>query len=121
MAAFNSFDRQNVDQLRAELSAVLERYGVDANLEFKLGSIRYSTNEVEVKLTAKICGAKSFATTMVEQKAARLGLQMVNFRGDRLVEYNSRAYKMPYIYIDGRTGERFKCTETVAIAKFKKV
>jgi len=57
---FASFDKNNLNALRSEMQAVLEKYGVSANLEIEVGNMRFSSAEVEIKLKAKVKGAKTF-------------------------------------------------------------
>lgn len=115
---FTSFDKKNLSALRDEMNAVLQKYGVDANLEITVGNMKFSSTEVEIKVTAKVKGAKTFNDTILEGRAATLGLKLKNRNGDILVDYNTRAHKMPFVYIDGSDGKRYKCGEMTAKVLF---
>lgn len=109
MTKFNKFDKANLKALRSEMQAVLEKYGMASNLEIEVGNMRFSSAEVEIKVKAKIEGEKTRSESLVETIAKANGLKLKNAQGDMLVEYNSRAYKMPYVFKCGKTGKLFKC------------
>ena len=115
---FSKFDRQNLKDLRAEMQAVLEKYGVTSNLEITVGNMKFSEAEVEIKVKAKVKGAKTRTNVILESRAAALGLKMKNQFGDELVDYNTKAYKMPFVFKCGKTGKNFKCDERVAKMRF---
>lgn len=108
MTKFSAFDRKNLQALRVEMEAVLAKYGVDSNLEISVGNMKFSQNEVEIKVSAKIKGAKTFKDTMLESRVKALGLVMEK-NGCKLVRYDSKKYKMPFIYEKG--GKLFKTSE----------
>jgi hypothetical protein len=112
------FDRDSLKMLRAEMQSLLTKYGVDMNLEFNVGNMKFSEAEVEIKVSAKIAGAKTFSNVILESRVAALGLKMKNALGDELVDYNSKAYKMPFVYINARDGKRYKCDERTAKLRF---
>jgi hypothetical protein len=118
MTKFTKFDKTNLNALRAEMNALLNKYGVDANLEFSVGGMKFSEGDVEIKVNAKIKGAKTFSNIILETRAASLGLKLTNKMGDKLVDYNSRAYKMPFVYINAADGKRYKCDERTAKIRF---
>jgi uncharacterized protein YejL (UPF0352 family) len=115
---FSKFDRTNLKSLRDEMQALLEKYGVDSNLEITVGNMKFSEAEVEIKVSAKVKGAKTFSNTILESRVASLGLKMKNQFGDELVEYNTKAYKMPFVYRCAKTGKMFKCDERMAKLRF---
>lgn len=115
---FASFDKNNLKALRAEMNAVLQKYGADANLEIEVGNMRFSSSEVEIKVKAKVKGAQTFGNAILEGLAADLGLKLTNKMGDQLVDYNTRAYKMPFVYICAADGKRYKCDERMAKLRF---
>jgi uncharacterized protein YejL (UPF0352 family) len=115
---FAKFDRQNLNSLRAEMQAVLEKYGVASNLEITVGNMKFSESEVEIKVKAKVKGAKTFTNAILESRAASLGLKMKNANGDELVEYNTRAHKMPFVFKCAKTGKMFKCDERMVKIRF---
>ena len=115
---FASFDKTNLNALRSEMQAVLEKYGASANLEIEVGNMRFSSAEVEIKLKAKVKGAKTFADTILQSRAASLGIKMKNKQGDVLVDYKTRNWKMPFVYQCGSTGKLFKCDERTVKMRF---
>ena len=60
MTKFTAFDRKNLNALRAEMEAVLAKYGMQSNLEFTVGGMKFSQSDVEIKVSAKVKGAKTF-------------------------------------------------------------
>lgn len=115
---FSKFDRTNLKALRAEMQAVLEKYGVASNLEIVVGNMSFSESEVQIKVSAKVKGAKTFSNVILESRAKALGLKMKNSAGDELVDYSTRSYKMPFVYRCGKTGKMFKCDERMAKLRF---
>jgi hypothetical protein len=108
MTKFTAFDRKNLNALRTEMEAVLAKYSIDSNLEFTVGSMKFSSSEVEVKVSAKIKGAKTLKDSLLEARVKSLGLVMEK-NGAKLIRYDSKKYKMPYIYEKG--GKLFKTSE----------
>ena len=115
---FSKFDRTNLKALRAEMQAVLNKYGIDSNLEIEVGNMKFSEAEVEIKVKAKVKGAKTMTNAILETRVAALGIKLKNQFGDELVDYNTRAYKMPFVYRCGKTGKMFKCDERLAKMRF---
>ena len=118
MTKFAKFDRSNLSSLRCELQSVLSKYGVDANLAISVGNMKFSTAEVEIKVIAKVVGAKTMTNLILESRAAALGLKMKNKLGDELVDYNTRAHKMPFVYTSAADGKLYKCDERMAKIRF---
>jgi len=118
MTKFAKFDRKNLSALRAEMQALLTKYGVDSNLEIEVGNMKFSETEVEVKLKAKISGAKTFTNVLLESRAKALGLVLKNKIGDELIDFNTRAYKMPFVYRKASDGKLYKCDERMAKMQF---
>jgi uncharacterized protein YejL (UPF0352 family) len=118
MTTFSKFDKTNLKALRDEMNAVLAKYGVTANLDISVGNMSFSEAEVNIKVNAKIKGAKTFEDTILESRVNSLGLTMKNKFGDVLVAYNSRSYKYPFVYVCGKSGKRFKCDSTTAKLRF---
>lgn len=118
MTKFSNFDRQNLKALRSEMDALLKKYGVASNLDITVGNMKFTDVEVEIKVKAKVKGAKTFSNTILETRAASLGVKLKNSRGDELVDYNTRAYKMPFVYRCGKTGKMYKCDETTVKTRF---
>jgi hypothetical protein len=118
MTKFANFDRKNLTALRNEMSALLSKYGIDSNLEFEVGNMKFSANEVEIKVKAKVKGAKTLTNVILESRVAALGIKLKNKFGDELVDYNTRAHKMPFEYINAADGKRYKCDERLAKMRF---
>jgi uncharacterized protein YejL (UPF0352 family) len=118
MTKFAKFDKTTLKALRAEMQAVLEKYGANSNLEFSVGNMKFSEGDVEIKVNAKVKGAKTFSNVILNSRVSALGLKHVNSRGDRLVDYNTRSYKYPFVYVNATNGKRYKCDETAAKLRF---
>lgn len=118
MTKIAKFDKTSLKALRAEMQALLSKYGVESNVEFTVGNMKFSEAEVEIKVSAKIVGAKTLSNTILESRAAALGLKLKNALGDELVDYNTKAYKMPFVYLNARDGKRYKCDERMAKMRF---
>lgn len=118
MTKFKNFDKTNLKALRAEMQAVLEKYGVASNLEIEVGNMKFSEAEVEIKIKAKVKGAKTSADSLLETMAKIKGLKLKNSAGDELIEFNTRAYKMPFVYRNASDGKLYKCDERMAKMRF---
>lgn len=117
MKNVSKFDKATLKALRDEMQAVLDKFG--ANLDFEVGSMRFSDAEVDIKVKAKVKGAVTMTDNILKSAAAANGItNFVNSRGDKLDGYNSRSYKYPFIYTCGSTGKRYKCNAVQAKAKF---
>ena len=108
MTKFTAFDRKNLNALRSEMEAVLAKYGMDSNIEFSVGGMKFSSTDVEVKVSAKIKGAKTFKDAILESRVKALGLVMEK-NGAKLVRYDSKKFKFPFIYEKG--GKLYKTSE----------
>ena len=115
MTKFTSFDRATIKALRSEMAAVLEKFGMASNLEFEVGSMRFSDAEVEIKVKAKVKGAVTRADALLEARVKALGLVMEK-NGKRLVRYDAKKYKFPFIYDVG--GKLYMTTELGAKSLF---
>ena len=113
MAKIQSFDKATLRALRSEMEAVLEKYGKKAGVQFTVGNMRFSDAEVDIKVNAKVQGAKTRTDAMLEMIVKNEGLKMTNTRGDRLVAYKSRSPKYPFVY-ESRDGKRYKTTTAQA-------
>jgi hypothetical protein len=114
---YTSFDKASLKVLREELNKVLKQYGPEG-VQFEIGNIKFSSNECDIAVKAKIEGAKTFSETILETRCAALGLRMVNAQGMKLVDYKSNNHKYPFIF--ERDGKRFKCSESQAKFYFAK-
>jgi hypothetical protein len=103
-------------ELRDELNAVLAKFGQDCNLEFDVGNMKFTAESVDMKLTAKVKGRQVSAD--LESYASIFDLTLDQTSGRQLIEYNSRQYKFPFIYL--QDGKRYKCNKETAMRYFKK-
>jgi len=110
------FDQPTLRNLRVEMQALLEAYGVETNLEITVGNMSFSDTEVNIKVQAKVKGAVSRADRILQMEADRLGLKMKNDAGDKLVEYKTRAQKYSFVY-ESR-GKLYKTDERGVVARF---
>ena len=113
------FDKVTLQKMRKELNDVLAKYAASEGLEISIGNIKFSDNDFEAKLNCKIAGKKTLVDAMLESVMKSYSLSENGIGGRRLVSYNSRNYRYPFIYEQG--GKRFKCSIEQAEAYFKKV
>ena len=114
----NKFDRTNLKALRTEMQAVMDKYGVKSNLKIEIGNMSFGDAEVSIKIKAVIKGVKTAADHMTEMLIKQSNLVSPNKMGDTIVEFNSRAHKMPWIYKCGKTGKQYKTTSNNAYERF---
>lgn len=107
------FNPKNLELLRTALQSALDEAGFEG-LEFDTGRIKYENAECTVPLKVKIKGMKSRDDEMLEMMAQMKGLTLESRNGRRLVEFNSRNRKYPFIYLDEADGKRYKCDERSA-------
>lgn len=104
-----SFTKATCQKLRADLNRVLAEYGATEGITFELGNIRFMAEELKItSVTARIAGARKKEERALDFKFSVYGLKEVNQFGDRLVEYNSRRYQYPFVYIKKADGRRYK-------------
>ena len=111
------FDQPTLRNLRVEMQALLEAYGVETNLEITVGNMSFSEVEVNIKVQAKVKGAETLTDRILQMEVDRLGLRMVNVAGERLVEYKTRASKYSFVYKS--RGKLYKTDERGIVARFK--
>ena len=111
------FDQPTLRNLRVEMQALLEAYGVDTGLEITVGNMSFSEVEVNIKIQAKVKGAETLTDRILQMEVDRLGLKMENKAGDKLVEYKTRAQKYSFVY-ESR-GKLYKTDERGIVARFK--
>jgi hypothetical protein len=111
------FDQPTLRNLRVEMQALLEAYGVETNLEITVGNMSFSDTEVNIKVQAKVKGAETLTDRILQMEVDRLGLKMENKAGDKLVEYKTRAQKYSFVY-ESR-GKLYKTDERGIVARFK--
>ena len=116
---YQKFDKPTLKALRAEMNAVLEKYGVDSNLDIEVGNMRFSDAKVDITVTAKIKGKKTREDIMLDMEIEHLNI-MKEKNGRRLVEYRTRNHKYPFIYEEIKSGKLFKCSKAQAMTYFHK-
>jgi hypothetical protein len=118
MNQFVAFNRSACLRLRNEMQALLDKYAAETGIEIHVGNMKFTSENVKITVEAKKPGAQSQRDQKLDaalQYQARLDmLSLDEIKGKRLVGYNSRAHKMPYIYLDVATGKRYKCSKTLA-------
>lgn len=92
--------------LRAAMQKALEEAGIE-DITFEIGNCRYDDGEATFKVAAKLDGVKSRKDVALEKQMKIYGLKEEGRDGAKLVSYNSRSYKYPFVYEKG--GKRWKC------------
>jgi hypothetical protein len=104
-------------EVHAALKAIAEKHGmavIQARANFTDTDMKFTTMmKLEGEKSRKeIQGEKSLGFYLAMYK-----LNETNARGDRLIAYNSRQYKYPFIYVT-KEGKRFKCDLDSATLRF---
>lgn len=123
-----NFTRTNLNDLRADLNEVLERYGNQAGLDIKIGNISYSDHDATIKIEAKLPDASGNIVS-AEEKAYNIYAKMdgINIPVNgfakspslgkvRMVGYKTRNRKYPYIVEQVSSGKRYKMGTSSAMA-----
>lgn len=100
------FTKISTAAFRADLTALLAKHGMETNLDFKIGTIRFSAADARMQLQVNVKGAVTKSDRKIEDLISRYGLKEVNSQGARLVGYNSRAHRYPIQYM--HNGKRYK-------------
>lgn len=115
--AIETFDviaaRNVVADIEQALDAVAQKHGIS----IKIGNTRLDMNGFKTSVEGK--AMSDAVTTAVAVQAARahgLDPEKVGPRGEMLIDYNSRAHKMPWII--ARNGKRYKTTTAHARSLF---
>ena len=104
-------NRNEVIHLRAELNAVLKKFGQDRAipLNMSIGKITYSANEVTMNVKGLLEGTQTKEQKYLDEELKSNGLKREAPNGSILIEYNPRKYKYPFIFINAERGnKRFK-------------
>ncbi len=118
MTKYSSFNKNTLKALRAEMDALLSKYGIDSNLEIEVGNMRFSDSEVDIKVKAKIKGATTHADTVLLSIMNAYKLKQTASNGDTLVQYNSRSYKYPFVFRKAEDGKLYKLDSYMAKIRF---
>lgn len=106
------------DELDAALAVIAEKHGI----QLRSTSIRFAGDHLTASIEAQPLaesgsGITATAATMAE--AYGLDINRVGPGGERLVDYNPRARKMPWVF-SRPDGRRFKCEDGRARQLFGK-
>ena len=104
------FDKPTLKILRNKLQENLEQLS-EYELKIDVGSMRYSSHEVDVKLNVLIDGQKSRSQSELVTIADMLNLDLtkiVNYRGKAysLVDYRPKASVWEFVVQDNKTGKQ---------------
>lgn len=113
-----TFDKATLMKVRAELNAVLAKYGSEAGLEFDIGSIKFTDQSFNATMSCKIKGGQTIQDKALVQMMQILNLQKNGLDGRVLKSYNSRQYRYPFIY--EQYGKMYKCSQEQAQRYFVK-
>ena len=112
MTNITTFDRTNLKTLRSDIEAAVAAVGSAHGISLTLGSARFSSNNVTMKLegsiisngTVKTKGA--IALERVYPEYVGKVVKMSNGKKGKVIEYHSRKSKFPFIVEVG--SKRFK-------------
>ena len=114
----SAFDKTACRNLRNDLQKVLDKYAAEQGITFHVGNMSFTSEAVSIKVEAKVIGGKGLREQKFDSslkfQAVYDGLSLEVLKGKQLVGYNSRAYKMPYIFVDVATDKRFKISRSQA-------
>ena len=120
MKKITSFDKSVCRALRIELDQVLAKYGAEIGIEFEVGSMSFLESAVNIKIAAKIIGAKTIKEEKTDSgltlASTLYNLTLEPRNGRQLVGYNKRANQYPFIMT--QTGKRWKLTVDQACQYF---
>ena len=118
MTKFAEFDKAVCRQLRNDMDALLAKYAQEHGIKFHVGNMKFTAESVKIIVEATVEGGVSQKQTKQQTDlayfAAANNVSTNEMNGRRLVGYNSRAHKMPWIYQDVRSGKLFKCSTSTA-------
>lgn len=115
---YENIDKDACRTLRADLQALIDNSGLFENLNIQIGNMKFTNSSVEMKASATILGAKTAKEDTIDRhlvyfaKVNNLTLEPRNNK--KLVGYNSRSHKYPYLYENMVDGKRYKCDEYTA-------
>ena len=112
------FDKSNLKNIRADISALLSAYAKENGIEIKIGNISFDDGSFTTKMEAKVKGAKTKEDSALEFIMASRGFVKTSKCGKTLVGYNSRSKAYPFIFESA--GKKYKCSEQGAVMYFSK-
>lgn len=118
-----SFTKEQVKILRVAMQKALEDAGIHKTT-FTVGNCTFGSGEATFKVSAVLEGAKTRAQEALEGWASLYDLDInkqTQIQGKlmKLVEYNSKARKMPWVVEDINTGSQYKLTQQQVEMWFK--
>lgn len=118
------FDKPTLEFLRNELEETLKQLSKHG-LKIDVGSMRYSSHEVDVKLNILIEGQKSRSQESLTHIADMLDLDLtkiVNYNGKAysLVDYRPKASVWEFVVQDNKTGKQVLMKRNTIKEMFKK-
>ena len=117
MTNITTFDRTNLKTLRSDIEAAVAAVGSAHGISLTLGSARFSSNNVTMKLegsiisngTVKTKGA--IALDRFYPKLVGKVVKMSNGKKGKVIEYHSRKSKFPFIVEVGN--KRYKLPKSM--------
>lgn len=107
----------NIEIIRRELNAVLAKHGMDTNMTFNVGNIRYLEGSFTAKIEGVVQGMKSKNESALDRVLKTMNLKVDGIGGRKLIEFNSRASRYPFVYEEA-DGSRYKCSHSQAKVYF---
>lgn len=102
---YTTFTKPSLISLRREMQAVLDKFAAENNIEFSIGKMTYSDNQVKMTVEAKVAGSVTPEDHMLTAAMTENNLCQEK-NGRRLIRYDARKYQYPFIYTEG--GKTFK-------------
>lgn len=127
--AYTEITRSNVNKLAKEIEDVLKKYGAENGLVFsRVGGGKFTATDFTFKANFKIEGEKSFDEVKADRQFdfALISFGLTNEvrramgMDVKLVGYNSRKWKRPFIVQDINSKKQYVLSEDQAIDIFKK-
>jgi len=114
-----TIDRNRCRELRNKLETILKNHPDLDGLEVDIGNMSFDSAEVSVKINFKVSGAETQddKTLKAMAKIHRLDLNSSGPEGEKLIGYNTRARKTPWIFITPN-GRKYKTTTATAAFMF---
>jgi len=100
--------RAQLRTLQAEMEAAFAKAGI-TDFDLNVEGMRYSTDEVTVKVKGKLKGVTTASDAIFERKVAEHGLKLIGSKGEKLTGYKPSRPKYPFSYTTVR-GAQYKCT-----------
>lgn len=110
------FDKQSLQRLRAQLNVALADIGERNDIVLTIGNIRFSAGQFRVQLEGRT--ENDYDKIFDIAKVWGLDAKKIGPSGERLVDYNTRGKRYPWIF--ERQGKRFKTSHAGAMMMFKK-